>query len=549
MENPCRLVFFGDSVIRLCIPKIIDDFDDQYSEVSVEIIDECINEGTSNDAIDVIDKVAAYKADVVVVSFGIYDWRKGIDKNSYRKNIEAILVRLQSVGCRVIICSLYQTYDFGKKRINCQDDEYSDIIRGVARDKKVKIADINALWKREIKNAYKGLKNEVTPNEIGIEIMCKSLMWIIPRKNTTVLWQYNGREAKCNYNCPYCYYNSQHNQEDRFTGIIDEWHSRFLESFGSQHLVFYLAFGEPTIGKKFPEIINMISEEKNWELRITSNLSSNLKTLGESELAKSERVNINASFHPYYISKEEFLKKLLYLRNCGIEASIVYVAYPEYLSHLEEDILFFAKYNFVVHLRRFQGYYKNKLYPWSYSEQEMVDIAKYSDDGMIKYMLNQYHGDGILTYSGIHFFVVDNAGNVGYDSNCFEPYTYQRNVFGNIHTGNFRPNLLPSKYPAKYEGTVDGVANIVEANYKELEGNNVLSFSRQGGVYKDVDGKVIYKNVDKDFSDPIIRAEYNFEPRNLTELMCFMKSRDYKENMLCLTDSIYRKIKREKKKV
>ena len=77
---------------------------------------------------------------------------------------------------------------------------------------------------------------------------------------------------------------------------------------------------------------------------------------------------------------------------------------------------------------------------------------------------------------------------------------------------------MPAPYPGKGIGTVDGIANIVNMNYKELDGNNVISFARQGGVYKDDNGNIVYENEFKDFSDPKVRAEYNFPPRGIKDL-------------------------------
>ncbi|MDY7029696.1 MAG: hypothetical protein SVR04_15500, partial [Spirochaetota bacterium] len=114
-------------------------------------------------------------------------------------------------------------------------------------------------------------------------------------------------------------------------------------------------------------------------------------------------------------------------------------------------------------------------------------------------------------------------GNIGYDSNLFMPYTRYRCIFGNLFQGNFRPLLLPGPYPGSFEGTDDGIANVIDYRYKELEGNHVSSFARQGGVYKDENGAVIYSNEHKDFNDPKTRAEYNFPPRNSQDYMAIIR--------------------------
>ena len=521
MENPCKIIFFGDSIIKGTTGIFLEKFVRDYPEINLSVINAGVVGETSSDGLERLQPLVDEKPDVVVIGFGMNDWRKEVSRKEYKKNLVRMLDSFEAVETRVIINTVIPSYDFEQRKYNCEVDDYSEAVREISYENRIKIADMNALWKRELAKPQKGLRDHIHPNNIGYEIICKSLMYVVPRRNTTVLWQYNGHEAKCNYRCPYCYYLGLHNATDKFFGKIEQWHDNFKESFGNQHLMFYLAFGEPTFGNNFLEILDMVNDEPNWELRLTSNVSYNLEEIVKSRAAREGRVNINASFHPCMIKREDVLKRILYLRENGIEVPIVYVVYPPYLKHFESDVQFFRENQFVVHVRRFVGKYKNNTYPFAYTEKEFQRIAKYADDGTIEYMLNQKNNYNWLTYSGFHFFVVDNVGNVGYDVDAFQPYTKDRSSLGNINTGNFRPCLEPTPYPGVREGTVDGVANLVCAGYKELEHNNVLSFARQGGVYKTDDGKIIYVNEFKDFTDPKIRAEYLFSPRNLKDVFAY----------------------------
>ena len=295
---------------------------------------------------------------------------------------------------------------------------------------------------------------------------------------------------------------------------IDMWHKNLKKSFRKQTLIFYLGFGEPTLGKMFPKIVKMVEREKNWELRVISNLSTHqLKKAASTKLAEEGRLHIVGSFHPTMTSKEKYLQELEFYRSKGIEIPTVYVAHPEFLSHFEDDIKFFSKNNYLVHVRRLQGIYKNKRYPYSYSEKERKIFEKYMDDGMLKYMQSGISHHNALTYAGVHFFVMDNKGNIGYDAN------YTKKCFGNIHDETFKPLLLPGTYPGYSEGTDDGIANIIKYDYKELENNHVVSFAKQGGVYKNSKGKIIYGNKFTDFEDPKIRAEYNLPARGIKDLI------------------------------
>jgi hypothetical protein len=241
-------------------------------------------------------------------------------------------------------------------------------------------------------------------------------------------------------------------------------------------------------------------------------------------VAKYGRLDINASFHPAMTTIEDFLKKILFLRENGIEPSIVYVMWPPFLKRFEEDFKKFNQHNFLIHVRRFDGFYKGKKYPQAYTEEERKLIARYMDDGTIKYMLAYQPSFGKLTWSGVDFFIVDNKGNVGYNDNL-KPRIYS---LGNLFRGNFQPFTEPRPFPGRFmsDTTVDGVANFLELNYDQLdEGNNTMGFSRQGGVYHTPKG-VHYKNMNTNFDNPQIRAEYRFPPRNFKDCMSILRYKD-----------------------
>ena len=141
----------------------------------------------------------------------------------------------------------------------------------------------------------------------------------------------------------------------------------------------------------------------------------------------------------------------------------------------EDDINFFRNNNFVVHLRRLQGEYKGKKYPWAYTSTELDTFLKYTDSGTIKYMLNSRSNRGDVSFTGFDFFIVDNVGNAGHDSNAFKERTLNRARLGNILTGSFRPNPCPSSFSSEYLPTVDGVANIYVNGYKQLRQNNICT--------------------------------------------------------------------------
>jgi hypothetical protein len=179
--------------------------------------------------------------------------------------------------------------------------------------------------------------------------------------------------------------------------------------------------------------------------------------------------------------------------------------WPPFIDKFEEWFKIFDEHNFLVHIRRFKGLYNGQFYPKAYTEEELRVTARYSDDATIKYMLNDFNVDfkGWLSYQGMYYILVDYHGDV-YAS----PDSHEKHL-GNIFNGDVKLFTEPQPYALDWNGSVNGVASLVELNYRELEDDFVISFARQGGVYHTKDG-VYYKNMNTDFNDPKIRKEYNF---------------------------------------
>ncbi len=100
--------------------------------------------------------------------------------------------------------------------------------------------------------------------------------------------------------------------ENFYFGDTENWRNAFKKCFGKQKLIFYLVFGEPTLGEAFYDVVNIIESEPNWHLRITTNLSQPLERLVKTHLAKEGRLNINA-----YLSVKQHPGILMLLRHAG----------------------------------------------------------------------------------------------------------------------------------------------------------------------------------------------------------------------------------------
>lgn len=289
-----------------------------------------------------------------------------------------------------------------------------------------------------------------------------------------------------------------------FYHSADEWHEAFKTNFSDRNIVLYLSFGEPTISKGFNDIVQMVAKENRWILHITSNLSMPLPWWSEfvsNKLCKEGRFYVNASFHPTQTSISDFLKKLLFLRQHGIECPVIIVMWPPTIRSFERYFEVFNRHNFIVHVRRFQGWYDGKYYPRAYSETERQLVARYADDATIKYTLNEKSHKGKLSWAGCQYILIDEYGNV------WESPDSRGCRLGNVFKGDVKLHNEPQPYSGRACASVQGVAALLESGYPELEPNFVVSFAKHGGVYKTKQG-VHYKNINVDFKNPRIRKEY-----------------------------------------
>lgn len=507
MENPWKIIMFGDSITKGCTEIFREAITREYKEVELTVINAGIDGETSTDGLARLQNILSQHSNVVVIGFGMNDWRKGVDKETFGKNLRTMIDMLENNGVHVVLMTIIPDYQGFRKGTSAEISEYNAVMYNIAEEKRVRIADGNALWKHEIKPVWIGLGDQIHPNRKGHELICKALMRVVPRRTTTVLWGYNGAAAPCNYKCPYCSDHGLRPKKHYFKGSLDQWQAAFKNAFSNQHLVFYISYGEPMLGKLFYEVTGMIATEPNWEMMMTSNLSQPLDRLVKTRLAREGRLNINASFHPTETTIDEFLKKLLFLREHGIKCPVIYVMYPPLMDEFENYFRTFNGHNFLVHVRAFEGEYNGKKYPRDYAERERRFIAKYADNATIKYMLNRptTWAWGKLAYHGMYYIFVTNEGDVGTEY-------YSGRKLGNILEGTLKLDIEPQPIQQGIERAVSDVAAVLETGYHELQGDYVISFAEQGGVYHTDDG-VHYPHLQTDFGNRKIRKEYNFPTR------------------------------------
>ncbi|MBD3164448.1 hypothetical protein GF323_04560 [Candidatus Woesearchaeota archaeon] len=530
MEDPAKIVAFGDSIVKEWAPLLEKKLKKRYPKKNITVINQGITGDTSEDGLKRARIIPGLKPNVVLIGFGMNDWRKGISKKIYQKNISEIINILKKPGIRVILIEVTpdyngRFYEFSKKRYTGTSriiDTYNEVLQKLARENKLRIVMANALWKREIKPLQKGLRDAIHPNSLGKKIILKALLRVVPQDHITILWQFNGRFGFCNYACEYCYRPTSCQKERTDIGDIKKWKRAFKRSFGDEKIVFYLSYGEPTIAKKFFEVIKMVSSEPKWSIIMTSNLSSMtvLKKMVKYPIVKEGRMHINASFHATQIDQESFIKRLLFLRKHGIEAPVVFVMWPPLIKKFEKE--YFPKFyhnNFYVHVRRFQGFYKGKKYPKSYSSLEWTTIAKYQNSADLKYIMDEKSAFGRLTHIGMYHILVNSKGDIEMCDSYYGDGHYG-NIFKDVWL-DLEPQPFPGPIPLS---AVDDIASYVELDYNQLENNHILSYAFQGGVKRTKEGRYVYPFYNTDFKNKKIVKKLCSAPSHKKQRLRFLLS-------------------------
>ena len=495
MEDPCRIVAFGDSITRAWAPILEHRMRSRYPDHSVEVVNAGVVSDTSALGLERVGGILEHQPDVVLVGFGMNDWRKGVSRPDFRNAMAAIVDQLLDIGIRVLLLTINPDWQGSDKGTSPVIGRYNEEIIDLAEKKKIRVVDVNAAWKRHFRQVSQGLDDDIHPSTSGSELIVDSVMAVLPRVSTTVVWQYNGHYGLCNYRCPYCYYPTK---KHYFRHTVEKWREGFLDLFGKQRVTFYLSYGEPTLGKNFYGVLDLIASEPQWDCIITTNLSAPLDRLCATALVREGRLQVNASFHPTQrVTQGEFLEQLLVLREHGIEAPVVYVMYPEHLPNFGMHFRVFDRHGFFMHIRRFRGRYKGWDYPHAYSAEERRLIASFMDSTSIRLMLTNPSSAGRLSYAGMFYVCVDNEGNV-----ARSPESQIYGEYGNIVDKTARLDLEPRPLPpGVHEGSVDGTAMLLDSGLEELTGNHIWSYATQGGVRRE-NTSIHYPYREVDFSDP-----------------------------------------------
>ena len=332
MENPCKIVFFGDSITAACFPYLKEVISERLGSNGIELVNHGVNGEDAGDGVGRLKRVIDDRPDVVILGFGMNDFLNGTPLEKFRQNTETIVSMLQGEGARVIVNTVNPICSPDGEKEDTRLAPYNEILFELARKFALVVNDVGAYWKRELDAIQAALVYEgcdyIHPNHIGYRLIAQRLAVLIPRSITRIVWQFNGANAECNYAARIAISRPITTMGTTLLGMRKTWRFAFRKAFGIRRLNFYLSFGEPCLANAFYEVVRMIESEPRWKVVILTNLSQDLKPLYEMKITHEGRLFVVASFHPSMVRLNAFIDKILQARRYGVEIPVVYVMWP-----------------------------------------------------------------------------------------------------------------------------------------------------------------------------------------------------------------------------
>ncbi len=198
LENPTRIVFFGDSITQAGVNKTgyITKMAEMLGTLGLASKYELIGAGIGGNKIYDLylrheDDVIAKKPNIVIIYVGINDvWHKttsrtGTDADKFERFYNALINRLQKSNIQVVICT---PTVIGEKFDNTNENDgdlnaYANIIRKIATDNQCKLIDLRKAFmayeqKNNIENKASGIltTDRVHLTEAGNQFLAET-MW------------------------------------------------------------------------------------------------------------------------------------------------------------------------------------------------------------------------------------------------------------------------------------------------------------------------------------------------------------------------------------
>ena len=130
----------------------------RYPDHSVEVVNAGVVSDTSVLGLERVGGILEHQPNVVLVGFGMNDWRKGVGRPDFRNAMAAIVDQLLDAGIRVLLLTINPDWQGSDNGTSPVIDRYNEEIIDLARKKKIRVVDVNAAWKRHFRQVVAGTR-------------------------------------------------------------------------------------------------------------------------------------------------------------------------------------------------------------------------------------------------------------------------------------------------------------------------------------------------------------------------------------------------------
>jgi len=263
-----------------------------------------------------------------------------------------------------------------------------------------------------------------------------------------IIWQINN---SCNFRCEYCFGLELFEPAKKHPYSNEHITNSFNKTDMSWLIV--ITGGEPFLHNNFIDLLKLLT--KNHTVAFSSNFSHNdIYRLTEIE-NKDNILLVNASAHFEYREKmtrnlDDFIEKVLFLQNNNIPVLVSHVAYPPYISSIEDHFQNLRNRGIKdLSVLTFRSVYNDCNYPENYTKQEIEFIDRNSVDyteSLIARKQTDFYGH--YCEAGQNFFFMDFHGNVRRCGSVHKKY-------GNLFEQTFFPPKNDKLMPCIVHDCVD----------------------------------------------------------------------------------------------
>ncbi len=238
---------------------------------------------------------------------------------------------------------------------------------------------------------------------------------------------------QCNLECNYCIAGIRYVSEI-FTKTDNINISALKNTLNDSNKIYRITFsgGEPLL---VPNIVELCSElTKKHFIGLTTNLTSK-KVKDFAEKINPERVlSIVASCHIKELERlnllSRYIDNFLLCKNRGFTIWAIEVGYPPLLKEVDKYKKYFLEKGIDLTFCPYMGTYKGKIYPDSYSENEVKILGLREKD------INRFYQYGKLCNAGYNVGIINPNGDITYCS-------FINKSLGNIYEGiKFNDKLI-----------------------------------------------------------------------------------------------------------